>query len=87
MFTLLPVDYYTALGIGQDATDAEIEIAYRITVDRVTRTGWSRMVGVLCGQSPARLQVARMELLDPASRRNYDEHLRLLRAMFTYPPN
>lgn|SRR6185369_3885182 len=87
MFTLLPVDHYTVLAIGQDATNAEIEIAYRIAVDQVTRTRVSRIVGVLCGRSPARLQLARLELLDPASRRNYDEHLGLLRALFTYPPN
>ena len=87
MFTLLPVDHYTALGIALDATNAEIEIAYQIAVDQVTRTRLSLIVGVLCGRSPARLQVACLELLDPASRRNYDEHLRLLRAMFIYPPN
>ena len=87
MFTLLPLDHYTALAIGPDATNAEIEIAYQIAVDQVTRTRVSRIVGVLCGRSPARLQLARLELLDPASRRNYDAHLRQVRSVFTYPPN
>lgn len=47
MFTLLPLDHYTALGIGQDATNAEIEIAYQIAVDQVTRHRLSRIVGAI----------------------------------------
>jgi hypothetical protein len=84
--TVLPVDYYTALNLDQDACEADIHAAYDVTLALVTASPWARFVGFVCGRSPARLQCARDELCDPLQRSNYDKHLDLQRALFKYPP-
>ncbi len=86
MFTLLPLDHYTALGIAQDAPASEIRAAYAIAVAEVSATRYSRVMGPLFGRSPARLNRACAELLDPLNRRDYDKYLDDLRVRFANPP-
>ena len=86
LWTFIPVDHYTALGIAQSASNAEIDEAYRVILAHVSATKVSLALGTLFGQSPARLQVARLELLDPIARKIHDKHLKHLKIMFSHPP-
>ncbi|WP_342132010.1 hypothetical protein [Hydrogenophaga sp. OTU3427] len=85
-WTVLPVDHYTALGLDPQASEAEIQAACEATLARVTASGWARVLGFVCGQSPTRLRRARDELCDPLLRPGYDRHLAMLRVLFRYPP-
>lgn len=86
LFTVVPMDHYCALGIGRGATDLEIDAAYRQVLARATASRRARALAMVFGRSPARLLLARGELLDPASRMRYDKHLEFLDAILKHPP-
>ena len=86
LFTLVPMDHYSALGIGRGATDLEIDTAFRQVSVRVAASRRTRALAMVFGRSPARLLLARSELLDPESRTRYDKHLEFLDAILKHPP-
>lgn len=86
MFSLIPLDHYTALRIAQDAMSEEVETAYVRAVNQVSATRFSRLAGLLFGRSLPRLAVARAELLNPAKRKAYDEYLENLCNWLSCPP-
>ncbi len=78
--------YYSLLGIGRDATAAEIEAACDAAVRQLRTPRWKRARGwVLCLATEAMVERARKTLLDPQARRHYDDSLSFDR-YFCLPP-
>lgn len=75
MFSVIYLDHYTALGINEEATPAEIEAAFNQALKRFTEKHIGTFVASILGRSMERLQLAHAELLDPERRQKYDSYL------------
>lgn len=81
------MDHYSVLGIGMAATAEEIELAYRLSVQRLEHgPSWRRLLMWLLGITLARLQEARDVLLDAQQREKYDQRLACVAAYYARPP-
>lgn len=85
-FAILPVDPYRALGIEEDATDDEIKAAFIELSGAISVSRSARIVALIVGQSPARLERARNELLHPLKRKACDDHISHMTKLFGNPP-
>jgi hypothetical protein len=83
---LLPLDPYTALGLAPQASAQQVQQAYEDTLRWASASRWHRVWAQVCGQSPARLEDMREELLDPVRRNALDQHLATLRKRLEHPP-
>jgi hypothetical protein len=85
-FALLPVDHYRALGISNSAGSDAIEMAYVATLRDISKSRRSLMLAFVYGQTPARLERARDELLNPAKRAAHDREIAQMTLFFGNPP-
>jgi len=75
MFSVIYLDHYTALGINEEATPAEIQVAFNQALKRFTERHRGAVVASILGRSMERLQLAHAELIDPEHRQKYDSYL------------
>lgn len=72
------VDYYAVLGVKRDATEAEIKKAYRDLAEKYHPDKVEHLGGKLkelASEEMRKINYAREVLLDPESRKQYDEKL------------
>jgi hypothetical protein len=80
------VDHYRALGISNSAGNDEIEMAYIATLRGISRSRCTLMLAFIYGQTPARLERAREELLNPGKRAAHDREIAQMTLFFGNPP-
>lgn len=87
LMAIIPLDHYTLLGISPQASEADIIAAHEKIVANASNAWAHKVLAALCGQSMARLDRAREELLNPLVRAEYDQYLRTMRVFYANPPS